>query len=265
MKKKISILGSGWLGFPLAEHFLSQEHIVRASTRNSARFADLESINIDPYLIDLADFENAKKENKIQEFLDVDILIINITSKSIDHFQGLLKKIDHSTVKNILFVSSTSVYKNTNCTIYEDDNCESDQSPLFQIEKLIKNNQNFRTTIIRFGGLIGYNRKPGNFFRKGNPVNFPEAPINLIHRDDCINIISQIVEQNVWGEIFNCCADTHPTKRAFYTKATQAVGKDVPKFADSEINEFKIIDNTKVKRVLNYEFVYPDLMEIDLS
>ncbi len=68
-----------------------------------------------------------------------------------------------------------------------------------------------KTTIVRFGGVIGYNRNSGKFFSKGSPVHNPDSNVNFIHRDDCIEIISQLVEQEVWGEVFNCCADTHPT------------------------------------------------------
>ncbi len=119
-----------------------------------------------------------------------------------------------------------------------------------------------KTTIVRFGGLIGYSRNPGKFFSKGGIVHNPDSNVNLIHRDDCIEIISQIVEKEVWGEVFNCCADTHPTKREFYTQAAKSIGFPVPKFEDSGFASFKIISNQKVKRILNYEFLHPDLMKI---
>jgi hypothetical protein len=67
----------------------------------------------------------------------------------------------------------------------------------------------------------------------------------------------------VWGEVFNCCADTHPTKREFYTQAAESIGAPVPQFADSGDRSFKIISNEKVKRFLNYEFLHPDLMKIE--
>ena len=88
--------------------------------------------------------------------------------------------------------------------------------------------------------------------------------MNLIHRDDCIGIISQIVEQEVWGEVFNCCADTHPTKREFYTQAAKSIGYPLPKFEDSGSVSFKIISNQKVKHHLNYKFLHDDLMNIKL-
>ena len=78
-------------------------------------------------------------------------------------------------------------------------------------------------------------------------------------------IIDQIIEQSVWGDVFNCCADTHPTKREFYTQAAKNIGAAVPNFEESPVAQYKIISNQKVKRLLNYEFNYPDLMKINFS
>jgi nucleoside-diphosphate-sugar epimerase len=159
-------------------------------------------------------------------------------------------------------VSSTSVYDDKNKTFSESDGGESAQSPLLAIENLFRDSDKFTTTIVRLGGLIGYSRNPGRFFKPGRPVSNPDSPVNLIHRDDCIGIISQIVVQEAWGEVFNCCADTHPTKREFYTQASQSIGAPAPEFTNSDDRSFKIISNQKVKRILRYEFLHPDLMKI---
>lgn len=100
------------------------------------------------------------------------------------------------------------------------------------------------------------------FFSKGGLVSNPDSNVNLTHRDDCIEIINQIVEQKAWGEVFNCCADTHPTKREFYTQAAKSMGLPVPGFEDSGPASFKIISNQKVKQHLNYNFLHSDLMNI---
>jgi nucleoside-diphosphate-sugar epimerase len=230
---------------------------VKASTTRENRLPELSSIKVEPFIIDIA-----RLPSNIQTFLQTKILIINTPSKSIEGFIGLLKEIEDSEVEKLLFVSSTSVYENINKTISESDSAESIHNPLLAIEDVFRNSSKIKTTIVRFGGLIGYDRNPGKFFSKGQIVQNPESNVNLIHRDDCIGIISQIVEQEAWGEVFNCCADTHPTKREFYTNAAQSIGFPVPKFEASGSVSFKIISNQKVKRILNYEFLHPDLMKI---
>ncbi|MFT5748934.1 MAG: NAD dependent epimerase/dehydratase family enzyme, partial [Ancylomarina sp.] len=90
-----------------------------------------------------------------------------------------------------------------------------------------------------------------------------DAPVNLIHRDDCIQIINEVINQDVWNEIFNCTADTHPSKKEFYTKAAERIGVPLPIFDEEEgsHSSFKLITNDKLKRRLNYEFIHPDLMK----
>ena len=65
------------------------------------------------------------------------------------------------------------------------------------------------------------------------------------------------------GEVFNCCADTHPTKREFYTKAAKSIGAPIPEFVSSGAQSSKTISNEKVKRFLDYEFLHPDLMKME--
>ena len=232
-------------------------HHVKASTTSESRLPELTSIGVKPFIIDIA-----RLPINLQAFLQTNVLIINIPSKDIDAFSILAKEIEKSKVEHVLFVSSTSVYENKNKTVSESDGGESKLSPLFTIENLLRNIPIIKTTIIRFGGLIGYSRNPGNFFSKGRLVQNPDSNVNLIHRDDCIGIINQVVEQEVWGEVFNCCADTHPTKREFYTQAAQSIGLPAPEFAKSGAKSFKIVSNQKVKKVLNYKFLHPYLMNI---
>jgi len=255
--KTISILGSGWLGLPLAERFVFMGNCVKASTTSESRLSELTSIKVEPFIIDIE-----RLSNDIQTFLHANVLIINIPSKNKDAFSDLMKEIENSEIKKVLFVSSTSVYDNINKTISESDGVESARSPLLTIENLFRNSVNIKSTIVRFGGLIGYSRNPGKFFSNGRLVHNPDSNVNLIHRDDCIGIISRIIEQEVWGEVFNCCADTHPTKREFYSHAAISIGASPPEFANSDSNPSKIISNQKVKQFLNYEFLHPDLMKL---
>ena len=245
--KRISILGSGWLGFPLAKHLVLQGNKVKISTTSKNRFQELQTINAETFIVDIDLISN-----NIQVFLDSDILIINIPSKNIDSFANLLNKIKISPIEKVIFISSTSVYEDSNTTIYESDGLELPSHPLVIIENIFKSSNKIETTVLRFGGLIGYNRHQGKFFGSNSFVPNPDSFVNLIHRDDCIEIINQIILQEVWNETFNCCADTHPTKREFYTKANLSFGLVAPKFIDSGTSSFKIISNAKVKKYLNY-------------
>ena len=131
--KMISILGSGWLGLPLAQHLILMGHHVKASTTSENRLPELSSIKVEPFLVDIEQLSS-----DLQTFLQANILIINIPSKNIEGFIELLKEIENSEIEKVLFVSSTSVYENKNKTISESDGEESTQSPLLTIENLFR-------------------------------------------------------------------------------------------------------------------------------
>ncbi len=229
---------------------------IKLSTRQVEKQSIFSDEGFDVYQIDIetpADFS---------QFLDADTLIINITNKNNAAFEQFINQIENSPIKQVLFISSSSVYQNTNDWVKEEHQFENEDSILWQIESLFRQSSHFATSIIRFSGLIGPERHPGRFFRHGKQVQQADAPVNLIHLDDCIGIIEQVLKQNVWGEVLNGCADTHPSKKQFYRHAAELLKQPVPDFNQGNASSYKIVSNDKVKSLLSYQFQYPDLMAI---
>ncbi len=255
----ISILGCGWLGKPLAIHLIEQGFTVNGSTTSISKLDDFSKNGIHPFLISLETFN----ETHI-DFLNVSTLIIALPSKNIEGFKNLLYFIEKSTVKNVLFISSTSVYPSNNMEVTEE--MELPPSPLLEIETIFRNNSNFKATILRFSGLFGNTRKPGNWFKNGRTIPNPDGFVNMIHLDDCIGVISTILQQEKWNEVFNGCADTHPSRKDFYTKTKNDILVEPPIFENgTTIVSYKIVSNKKVKKLLNYTFKYGNLLEIDYN
>ncbi|MGK0413444.1 MAG: nucleoside-diphosphate-sugar epimerase [Polaribacter sp.] len=249
----VSILGSGWLGKPLAISFLEDGFNVKGSTTSEDKLADLESHNIESFLVDISDFE------QFDEFLDTDILIIAITSKDFDGFERLIAQIQDSEIQKVIFISSTSVYPSLNKVMTEEDVVL--EIPLTEIENLFRDNTFFETTIIRFAGLFGGERQPANWFKNGRKIPQPKGFVNMVHQEDCIEIIHTIIDQNCWNEIFNVCSNHHPTRREFYTMAKLSMGFEMPQFEKNEIYKWKIISSKKVQQVLGYTFIHDDLLK----
>jgi NAD dependent epimerase/dehydratase family enzyme len=112
-------------------------------------------------------------------------------------------------------------------------------------------------------GLYGYDRQPGRFLAGKKELVNADGKVNLIHQDDCIQIINNVLEKQLWNEVYNCCSDEHPTRQEFYTKAALTLGMEPPEFLPKEKSVFKIISNQKLKAALNYEFIHPDPMASD--
>ncbi|MDC0176818.1 dTDP-glucose 4,6-dehydratase [Polaribacter sp.] len=252
--KNVSVLGCGWLGMPLAISLLDEGYSVKGSTTTEKKISLLEINNIDPYLLDISSFE------EFYDFLDSDILIIAITSKDIDGFESLISQIENSSIQKVIFISSTSVYGKRNKIMTEED--EVLQTPLSAIENLFREDTFFETTILRFAGLFGDERHPSNWFKNERKIPQPKGFVNMIHKEDCIEIIHEIIDQNCWNETFNVCSNHHPTRREFYTIAKLSNDFEVPKFEDNDVYEWKIISSNKVQKKLDYTFIHDDLLNI---
>ncbi len=262
-KKTISILGCGWLGLPLGKHLVNNGYSVRGSTTTKDKLRLLIESGIEPYLIDLNNFDG----NASGDFFKTEILLINIPpgKTAVDcSYVEQIKKLESyfagGKVKKILFVSSTSVYGNANREIDEENELTPETSAgkvLAAVEKYLVGQPNIKATILRFGGLIGPNRNPAKYF--AGKKNIPEGavPVNLIHLDDCIGIVSEIIISDSWNQVFNACAEMHPTRAEYYKKACVRLGLPEPSFIN-ERNNFKIISSKKIKNKLNYTFKYPD-------
>ena len=76
MNKQISILGTGWLGMPLALALQDQGYRIYGSTTSQEKVTILDGHGITPFLINTTE---EKVEGDIKSFLDgSEILIINI-------------------------------------------------------------------------------------------------------------------------------------------------------------------------------------------
>ena len=256
MTQRISILGCGWLGLPLAFELTQKGYITKGSTTSDSKVEILKSKGIISFIIDIG-----KREYNFPDFLDTEVLIISIPSKKIEDFKYLINQIEASDIKKVIFISSTSVYPFTNQMVTEDTPIK--QTSLSEIELLFKSNLIFNSTIIRFGGLFGYDRKPGKFIQIDKKIKNPEGYVNLIHRDDCIQIIESIIQNDIWNETFNACADTHPKRKDFYKNEIIKIGRTEPLIDKKSENKFKIVSSEKMKTMLNYSFKYSDLLNYD--
>ena len=262
--KQISILGCGWLGLPLAKSLMEKEFLVKGSTTSLEKLALLKNYRIDAFQIILSEQDI---KGQIDLFLEnSEVLIIDIPPKlrrgSTENFrqkiQNLIPFIENSSVQKVLFVSSTSVYADDNSIASDNTKPQPDTESgkqLLAVERLLQNNVNFKTTVIRFGGLIGENRHPIHFLAGKKSLPNPDAPINLIHQSDCIGIIEEIINRGFWNETLNAVAPFHPTKKEYYTQKAVELKLVVPEFEKGTLSMGKTVLSEKVENVLKYIFM----------
>ncbi len=261
MGRTISILGCGWLGEPLADFLMEKNWQVKGTTTTTSKLWALRIKGIEAYHIKLGE---VTLPDGLSDFLNSEYLIVNIPpSKGMREgalYLPFIKAIEASPVKKVILISTTSVYPNSHGEVIE--GMADTTKSLVGIEQVFLDSASFETTVIRFGGLIGYDRQPCRFIQRAHKVSGPETPVNMIHRDDCIGIIDAILEKEAWGEIFNGVADTHPSKREFYTAACKAMDEEPPLFDELHTGAYKIVSNKKLKTELGYSFIHPDLLKL---
>jgi nucleoside-diphosphate-sugar epimerase len=262
--KQVSIIGCGWLGFPLGIALTQKNIVVKGSTTSKEKVNQLKSYNINPFLIRLTE---DGIEGDIDGFLEnSDAVIINIPpglrkypdKNHVAEIAHLAESIDNNKIKTVIYISSTSVFKNeSNIPVItsetEPNNIESAKQ-LIEIEKILTENYAFKTTIIRFGGLIDEQRHPGKYLSGRTAIKNPNAPINLIHKEDCIEIISQIIDREIFGLKINAVFPSHSTRQLYYSTYAKDNNLPLPQFDNTLKSKGKIIESTKLIELLNYKF-----------
>lgn len=242
MTKKIGVLGCGWLGLPLAKHLIDHSYIVHGTTTSASKIAILRNEGIHPHKIVLSE---SGIEGDIQNLLSqIEVLIIDVPPKLrgkkkesfIAKMELLHADIKKSEVSRIIFVSSTAVYGDVKGTVTEatiPKPVTESGKQLLASEQLFHGDAQLKSTIIRFGGLIGPNRHPVTMLSKRQNLSNGNDPVNLIHLNDCIHIISTILENKYWSEFFNGVYPLHPTKMEYYSYEAKKRGIPAPDYSNS--------------------------------
>ena len=266
-KETITILGCGWLGLPLARTLVEQGYSVKGSTTREEKLETLRDAGIEPWLVRLDPEVNG---DDIVAFLQSDTLIVNIpparrddiVEYHIEQFSSLIDALGQSPVRSVLLVSSTSVYPALNQEVTEEDAVDPESlagQALLLVEEMLMQESGFQTTVLRFGGLVGYDRNPAKYLPGMTEITHPDQPMNLIHRDDCVKIISEIIRLKQWGEVFNACSPLHPLRREYYGRAAEIAGlPPIPLALSAESAPYKVVNSEKLISALHYHFLYAD-------
>jgi nucleoside-diphosphate-sugar epimerase len=267
----ISILGCGWLGFPLAERLITQGHRLKGSTTTPKKMRLLNQSGIEPFLIKLP--EDADKTDH-DSFYDADIFVFNTPpgrknpNSGEDYLESLktvLWKAEEHSLSWIIFTSSTSVYSQFGGITSEAQAKKGSASSktgelLLDAEEMIRESGK-DYTILRLGGLYGYGRHPIHYLSGKKDLGKGNKPVNLVHQLDCVNIITEVVRQKKRNEIYNVVSDGHPPRSEFYRSAADHFNLPKPQFKPDSKTNYRIVSNQKLKEDLYYRFKYPNPMD----
>ena len=254
----VSILGCGWLGLPLAEE-LQKKFEVKGSYRSRKTQQLLEDSGVEYYRIDLTEDEFD------EEFFDCDVLVISVPpSLRLQNAEVHLKQLQ--LVNEYLNEETHVIYCNTTAVYGLGENLKEEEankdSSFYRFEQVFSGNP---CTVLRLAGLVDHDRTIVSSLVTKNIAIDPREPVNLVHREDVINVINEVIEQEKWDEIYNVCAPEHSNKKEVYGHWAMLLGYDELQFVEKEIPIVKTVSSEKLINELNYSFIYPYPVEFNLD
>ncbi|WP_018343135.1 hypothetical protein [Cytophaga aurantiaca] len=265
---RISIVGCGWLGLPLAEKLISEGHEVKGSTTRAERIAELLAAGVDAFQLKAKD--GMWQGDRLSDFLQCNVLIIAIppgTKRNPDgthaeDVQALLQIISDLKISigKIIYISSTSIYKNSNHIVSESDiseEADAGNKVLFKAEKYVQSCGIKEKLILRLGGLTGYERMLARFFAGKAELAGGNEPVNLIHRDDVISVVLFLLKKEIGNVVLNVCSPLHPTRKELYTQLCKQFNLEKPDFSEEKHTDWKKISTDKLSE-LGYSWIFPD-------
>ena len=260
LKKKISVLGCGWLGLPLAQRLVKEGAKVKGSTTTDSKQDVLKEHGILPYAFSIAELNDS-----VSDFIDSDTLIVTIppNRKEKEAFTRQLESIADlirgSQIQQVIVTSSIGVYGTAKGSVKEED--ADRNSFIHQIEQIFLNCKNKEVCILRLGGLMGANRNPGKFLAGRKGIAQPNGFINFVHLDDVVEVIVEIVKKKGIRGAYNLVAPEHPTKIDFYTTAANKINRETPEFNLKDKETGKIVSSEKLIQRINYTFIHSNPIE----
>ena len=266
----VLMLGCGWLGLALARSLAASGHRVLGTTTSPEQLPALEAAGAEPNLLRLgADFGGPADALLHRLLRAADVLVLNVPPRTAaaGAYPTLLRPVHRAVAaagtKHVLFVSSTSVYPNEPRLMREADavsNRDAASDILRAEGHFVPRYGQWKSTVVRLGGLIGPERAPGRFLAGRRDLAQGNAPVNLVHLTDVVGVLSAIIEHNAWGHTLNVCANQHPLRRDFYPAAAKHIALESPTFLAENGISGKTIDSSLVRQVLPYQFQYDDVL-----
>jgi nucleoside-diphosphate-sugar epimerase len=268
--KKVSIIGLGWLGEATGLLLQKQGYQVLGSSTRPEKVETLRKRGLDAIHFALSP---APEGMGYQRLFDSEILVVTLPPRSrqgdgelyLQQLASLRELIAESSVKQLIFISSTGIYSNENKAVpyTEEEVSESTagNAILYRAEALMASSSSYQLTVLRMGGLMGVDRIPGIYF-SGKEQVVGHTRVNFIHQVDAARMVAWVIDQGLWNQTFNGVAPEHPLRREVYAKNSNTLGILPPaSYQDAaDEKEGRWIGSEKI-RATGFTFDFPNPLD----
>jgi nucleoside-diphosphate-sugar epimerase len=276
---RVLIVGCGYVGLPLGAELVRQGHEVVGLRRNPDAGTELEAAGLQPLAVDIT------KRDELARIPGKFDWVVNTVSSAkggaeeyqqvyLNGTRNLIEWLSLNPARKFVYTSSTSVYGQTDSSVVKESSFTEPASAtsklLVETEKLLlaaAQTQKFPAIILRVAGIYGperghlflqYLRNEARIAGKGDRI------INMLHRDDLVNIIVTALKNGRAGEIYNAVDDEPVTQLHFFRWLSESLGKWMPPFATDEETAQrkrgvtnKKVSNRRLKMELGMQLKYP--------
>lgn len=263
----VGIIGCGWLGTALAKTLLQHNYFVVGTTQQPKKLASLEQLGLFAELLSLPIKTEIARNNKLFQCKSLVVCIPPQIRHGKDDYAKKMAQIvtaaEQGKVGKIVLISTTAVYGDLIGDVDEStllDSRTDKVALLIAAERKIRA-FNKQSIILRAGGLVGENRHPGAFLRHKRRMSAPNAYVNLVHQQDVIGVIVELLSSKNISGVFNLVSQMQVSKKHFYSIAADALDLAAPEFDEhSAVGLGKQVMSGKIREHLHYQFQYDDLV-----
>jgi len=251
-KQKLLLFGVGWLGKALVQSLSPKDFSVTIATTNKDRWNRFDG-NASIIEVVLASNQLMFTNSNI-DINTFDQVVIMLPPSGFEDYSkavyGICSKLQSS--KQLIFTSSTGVYKNIDAVV-DEQSLIDDLHPVLKAENVIRNAFKGSYSILRLAGLIGNDRHPISYLLNKKIISNGSAPVNLIHRDDVVRAIKILLNSKFSNSTYNICYPDHPNRQDYYGGfAHKFYGKSL---TFDEGIKGKVVDGSKFASIYNYEYI----------
>ncbi|MGX2966446.1 NAD-dependent epimerase/dehydratase family protein [Ursidibacter sp. B-7004-1] len=259
--KKVTIIGLGWLGMPLAEQLIQQGWSVKGSKREVTENSQAKLIQY-PLLLTA----NFPITPEVEQLLSSDALVINIPPSKIneiDYIDGIKRLVSQAILQNVqhlIFVSSTSVFPQQN-GLFDENTIPYAEDKSAQTLLAVENwllSQQIDVDIVRPAGLVGKKRHPVYYLAGKTDLKNALQPVNLVHLDDCIRAIICLLNSPKGKRVYHLVAPIHPTREEYYRFVAKQCQLADLHFLEDKQPLIRVIQGQKICRDFGFSYQYDD-------
>jgi nucleoside-diphosphate-sugar epimerase len=267
---RVSVIGCGWLGWPLAKTLAKNGYDVLGTTTRPSQQEKLQEENSTVKVVVFDALQIANDDEITSQIFSSDVVIVCIppSRQQPDSYAKALQNILDCCVKygasHVMFTSSTSVYPDLPQTFDETFDVQQNggSAHIVAAEKtVLLYSERLKINILRLGGLISADRNPARYLSAERMPN-GNTPVNFVHRHDCIGVILHLLQRDIFGKTYNVVATEHPTRKEFYAVACEKLGISCPPFPENQPEFNRVISNELLRQETDYKFVFSSPLQM---